>query len=261
MHVGPIMALSLSIMLQAPASPTFVAPTPEAELEGLLNGGVTAALKPTLAAIPPSDFNNGWGHQTTINVPDGGKWVWHGTHSHWETHYKQVNLNDGQWMRGNVSIENPDQLSISFTNARRTPGQIGISFDVEVRQQFRGNVSVREYHDGVLGLAIDSAMRADGKLTMTVQIYLFDSNTKLGWKVVSSNLSYSNVVADKMGQFGGESAKILGDAATGAINMWDKQKRDKDLASAGAAITSAIESKSPIDVVQELSKLIQKLMR
>jgi hypothetical protein len=221
--------------------------TAEAILEGAFSGALRAAILQDFSAEPPTEFSNNWGNQITVRTPDGGHWEWEGLRSHWVTHYREDHFNHGLWTRGWVRIENaPQETVLNVSDFRTVPGHFDISFAVFVRTLFRGHVEAREYNHGVELLGVDSDMRAVGKMTLRVRVYLYQDATRLGWDVIAADLNYSDVTVDRIGAVSGYAAKLLGDAATGTINQFFSAKRDKTINQAKAAVSSTLSGSLPI---------------
>jgi hypothetical protein len=254
MYTAAALSLLLSLVQQLPGS-SAPAIKPEQILEGALSGAVREALIESLAG-PPYPFANKWGNQITIKTPDGGHWVWEGVKSRFETHYREDRLNHGLWIRGTVALENPAQeLFLNFSDFSSAPRLLEVTFKVYARAMFRANAEVREYNHGAHLFSVNTGARAVGHLSLTMKVYLTANATKLGWQVVNSDLSYSDVTLDRVGTMGGESAKIVGDAMTGSFKQFFASKREKMLADARTKISNKLSGSQPIR--NELARVIR----
>jgi hypothetical protein len=253
MHAATL-CLLLSMVQQVPDSPAH-AVKPERLLEAALSGALKEALIESMAG-PSYPFEHNWGNQITIRTPDGGRVVWEGIKSRFETHYREDHLNHGLWIRGTVAIENPAQeLVLNFSDFRPAPGLLEVTFKVSARAMFRANAQVREYNHGAHLFSVTAGARAVGHLNMTMKISLTDNATRLSWEVVESDLTYSDVTLDRLSAMGGESARVLGDAITGGFRQFFASKRAKMLADARNEISKKLHGSQPIR--NELARVIR----
>ncbi len=201
----------------------------------LLTGGPADGLAGTLRGhlvrslpTPLYESSAGWGRQAK---GPGGKLK-----------------NDGTWRKLRVTAERPaDTLVFDLRDVRAVePGKVGftafVAFDARVeheRQVWRSGVrlyagSVRARVRIRLALACEVSARLEpgGLLLPDAVIRLH---------VARSELGFDNLVVEHVAGIGGEGAKLLGDAAKGALRH-SSLERDL-LARANAAILKAGEAK------------------
>ncbi len=243
-------AVALLMLLSLGQQPFVGSSPPDFQPDKILarafSGAATEALVEALNG-PPYTFGSNWGNQITTRTADGGRWVWEGAKSHFETHYREDNRNDGVWTRGSISLEDPaHEMIVNFSDFKATPRLLEVSFQIYARAMLRAQAEARSYRYGVELGAISTGARAVVSVNLTLRVYLYDNATRLGWQVVAPDLSYSDVTLDKLGYMGGEAAKVLGDAITGSIKQFFSSQRAKMLANIQNRISAKLNGSLPI---------------
>jgi len=225
---------------------------PEQILEGALSGAVERALYFELRDLR-SEFSNNWGNK--ISVWTGKtKVVWQGIRSRVE----RINdeLDHGLWTRGWVRIENAaDELDVKFRNFRKTPGKLQLRFQIYVRAMFRGQIEARQYNHGVGLWRATSNGRARGHIFLNMRVHI--DGTELRWEAENVDIKYSDVAVDRVGHVGGEAARVVGNAFTGAIKKWFADKEREAVSKAKRAVDQAIRGSRPIR--NDLARVIKML--
>ncbi len=235
-------------------------------LEGAFSGAVERELIQNLGNLK-SEFSNNWGN--TIKTPNGtttekykiygprnpltGKrtWTWG-----YRPAVKYAQKNHGQWTKGWVRLENArDEFDIKFRNFRKTSGKKEIRFQIFARGMFRGQAEYRSYSHGAKLVSVTANGRARCNIYLNMRVYIYNNGTRIGWEVESADIKYSDVVLDKIGKAGGTTARLLGDAFTGAVKQWFPQKERDAIAKAKQAVSKSIKGNQRIK--SDLAKIMK----
>ena len=90
-----------------------------------------------------------------------------------------------------------------------------------------------------------------------MRVYLFekDSKTHVGWETEAVDFKYSDVVLEKAGLVGGETARLMGDAFQAAVKQWFPDRERDARAAARSAISDAL--KGSIEIRNDIAKMIR----
>lgn len=229
---------------------------PEQILEGAMSGAVERFLYYELRDLNSQSSNN-WDNK--IRVWTGKtKVVFQGINSRVVRIYDHKN--HGVWTRSSVKMENArDQLDVKFRNFHKTPGKSELRFQIYVRAMFRGQVEARHYNRGVRLWSATVKGRAKGHIYLNMKVYIYKQGNgyRLGWKAENADIKYSDVVTDRVGHAGGYTARVIGDAFTGAIKQWFPKKEREAIAKARKAVSKAISSN--IQIRNDLARVIRMI--
>ncbi|QDV43890.1 hypothetical protein Enr13x_37500 [Stieleria neptunia] len=121
------------------------------------------------------------------------------------------------WSRGWVRAEIPRRnIDVDLYNLRVGPRFIEV--DVRVKATLRGEAHVKQYSHGVQLLDVTAHGRADAFLNFTMRLTLAPSGFSVSAEVKNLTLKHDNFVVDRVGYFGGTTAKLLGDALLETTN-------------------------------------------
>ena len=234
-------------------------------LEGALSGALEREMAHQMGDLK-SQFSNNWGN--TVKAANGtytekykiygprnpitGKrtWTWG-----YRPAVKYTQKNHGEWTRGWVRLENArDELDVKFRNFRKTPGKKEIRFQVMARGLFRGQAEFRSYSHGVKLASVTAKGRARCTIYLNVRVYIYNNGTRMGWEVENADIKYSDVVMDRVGHAGGTTARLLGDAFTGAVKQWIPENERDAIAKAKLAVSNSIKGNQRIK--SDLAKVI-----
>lgn len=232
---------------------TAQAQRPEQYLEGAFSGAVRTGLRAELAKVGRVETTDGWGNKERIWTGKT-KVVFQGIKSRVEKIYDTVD--HGKWKKGWVEL-NANTFDVEFRNFKKTPGKMEVRFQVIARGEFRGQFEYRHYDRGIKLVSLTANGRARATAVIDMRVYLFEQGKKVGWETEAVDFKYSDVVMDKVGHFGGETAKILGDAFTGAVRQWFPQKERDAVSQVKSAITTAL--KGDVKVRNDVAGLIRHL--
>ncbi|HKA54002.1 MAG TPA: hypothetical protein VKJ47_10110 [Candidatus Binatia bacterium] len=188
----------------------------------------------------------GWGE--TTRVANGVKWS--GKHLPIHPHLMYSEKNDGQWRKFRVTPEDlADTLVFDLRNVRNAePGRMTfdafLSFDARVYYEKQDwDAGIRLYSGSArVRLRVKLLLRCE--VTTRLEKYgtiVPDAVFRL--RVTQAELGYDNFVVEHIAGVGGEAAKLLGDAAKGAIHEWRPSLERDLLARADAAIVKAGDTK------------------
>jgi hypothetical protein len=210
-------------------------------LAGTLRGLLVKHAPKTLYEASP-----GWGQ--TTRVANGVKWT--GKHLPIHPHLMYTEKNDGVWRKFSVSAEDlADTLVFDLRNVRNVePGKLTfdafLSFDARVDYEkqdwdagirlYRGSARLRLRVKLLLHCEVTTRLEGNGTI-------LPDAVFRV--RVTHADLGYDNFVVEHIGGVGGEAAKLLGDAAKGAVHEWRPTLEQDLLTRADAAIVKAGDTK------------------
>lgn len=235
-------------------APQARAQSPQRQVEAALSGVVRDAIVREIGGMK-AEFSDGWGHQARVWTGKT-KVVFQGIKSKVEKIYDTVN--DGQWKKGWARLENArNEFDFQVRNFRKTPGFKEIKFQIYVRAYMRAGGQVRAYKNGIKLYDVDGSGRARVHLTIDMKVYLSNKGTRINWEAENVDFKYSDVVVDKVGVLGGESARLLGDAVKKAITQWFPQKERDAIAKAKNAVYGALSGSAKLR--SELTQIINKL--
>lgn len=220
-------------------------------LSGSIRGYLVRSLPNTLYEASP-----GWGN--TKKGVSAIKWKGQGFGVHPEV--LRGDQNDGTWKKVRVSSDNlADTLIFDLRNLQRPqPGRITfdvfLSFDARVDYRQQNWRTGFKFYDG----SVRASLRVRLNLKCDVTTRLEPNGTILPDAVIrfrftSADLRYDHLVVEHINGVGGELAKLIGDAAKGAIRQWRPSLERELLAKANTAIVKAGNVK---DVRVSLIKLL-----
>jgi hypothetical protein len=181
-------------------------------------------------------------------VANGVKWT--GQHLPLHPHLMYTEKNDGHWRKFRVTAEDlADTLVFDLRNVRNAePGRI--TFDAFLSFDARVHYEKQDWDAGIRLYSGSARVRLRVKLLLHCEVttrlenngtILPDAVFRL--RVTHADLGYDNFVVEHVAGVGGEAAKLLGDAAKGAIHEW-RPALERDLfARADAAIVKAGDTK------------------
>jgi hypothetical protein len=170
--------------------------------------------------------------------------------------------NHGEWWKVKVTADNlPDTLILDLRDVQQPePGRLlfttYLAFDSTVdysKQEWKRGI--RLYSDEVR-----TRMRVKATLQWEMTARVADMgavvpDTVFRLHVVKADVQYDNLVVEHVAGLGGETAKLLGDAAVAGLHQWRPSFESDLLAKADAAIVKSADTK---EVHLELSKLFGK---
>jgi hypothetical protein len=221
-------------------------------LAGSLRGFVVKAMP-----VPLYEDVRHWGLQKPVSQV---KWRGKGLHVHAER--VEVMKNDGRWWKVCVTAERlADTLVLDLRDVQQTePGRMTfttfISFDTHV------DYDRQTWHTGTRTYSGSIRARLRVKLTLHCEAtarldagsgLLPDAVFRL--RVLEATSDYDNFVVEHIAGLGGETAKLLGDAARGSLKQWRPSMERELLAKADAAIVKAGDTK---EVRVSLAKVLAR---
>lgn len=264
---------ALTLFLILGTSSVFAAPPvndsrASRTLQGAMSGAVERELAQQLRDLK-SDFSSNWNKTVKVAVgttterykiygprnPFTGKrtWTWG-----YRPAVKYADKPHGEWSRGWVRLENVrDEFDVKFRDFRKTSGKKEIRFQIFARAMFRGQAEFRSYSHGRRLASVTANGRARCNIYLNMRVYIYDNGKRMGWEVESADIKYSDVVMDRVGHAGGMTARLLGDAFTGAVKQWFPQKERDAIQKAKTAISNAIKGNQRIK--SDLAKVISML--
>jgi hypothetical protein len=210
-------------------------------LAGAIRGYLVQNLSPVLYETSP-----GWGH--TKRVVSGV--TWKGKPIPLRPEVRHADKKDGTWRRTRVTAPNlADTLVFDLRSVHELePGHIG--FDVFLSFDTRIDYLEQRWRDGVKLFDGSTRARLRVKLTLACEVSARLEPGKallpdavIQFRVVRSDLRYDNFVVEHAPGFGGELAKVLGDAVKGGLRRWDPALEPELIARANAAIVKAVGSR------------------
>ncbi|MDM4019333.1 hypothetical protein [Roseiconus lacunae] len=233
----------------------------EQYLEGAMSGVLERALLIELSKLPPVQSSNNWGKQ--VNVACGttterykikgpfGSWTWG-----YRPAVKYCKKNHGEWTKSWVRVENArDSLDVKFRDVRKTASD-EIRFQIYASCMFRGQAEFRAYSHGAQLVSVTANGRARGHVYIDMRVRVDFQAGRISYDVTGADIKYSDVVMDRVGHFGGTTAKLLGDAFTGAVRQWFPDKEREALQSAKDAIIRSI--RGDIDLRNALANAVRR---
>jgi hypothetical protein len=210
-------------------------------LAGTLRGLLVKHAPRTLYEASP-----GWGE--TTRVANGVKWT--GKHLPLRPHLMYTEKNDGHWRKFRVTAEDlADTLVFDLRNVRNAePGRM--TFDAFLSFDARVYYEKQDWESGIRLYSGSARVRLRVKLLLRCEVttrlegngtILPDAVFRL--RVTQAELGYDNFVVEHIAGVGGEAAKVLGDAAKGAVHEWRPSLERDLLARADAAIVKAGDTK------------------
>ena len=238
--------------IAATANTAAQAQSPDRVLEGAISGSVERGIQEAMHGMKNDSARN-WGNM--IKVLNGsGRWVWEGTKSRWVPDYSR--LPHGEWSRASVSPLNPgDNLDVKIRYFEKRKGMPEIQFQIYASGYFRGNGDYRLYNHGrsLFSTAFKGSARIE--IYLNVKAWLNHNYSRLDLVVESADIKYSNVVVDRVGHFGGMSARILFDTLKGAMDQWFPKHEREAIARVKRKINSLVHSAS---IRNSISRLIRR---
>lgn len=237
------------------ATATVTAQTPQQILEGAFSGGVRKALQAELGKLGRVEWSESWGH--TAEVWTGKTKVqFQGINSKVIKILERVN--DGEWKKAWVDPQE-QSFDIDFSKFRKTAGKMEVKFHFDAHCQMRGQAEFRKYKAGAQLISVTGKGRATLHAHVDMRVYLFeqDSKTRLGWETEAVDFKYSDVTLEKVGAFGGETARLMGDAFQAAVNQWFPDKERDARAAARQAIGDALNGS--LEIRNDVAKMIRAL--
>lgn len=170
--------------------------------------------------------------------------------------------NDGHWKNIHVHAVNPaDTLVFDIRNLNHTePGRV--TFTVYLSFDVRGEYEHIHWESGIR--LRTSSLRARCRLRVTMHCeatYRVEPGAKLlpdavfRLRVAKSDVQYDNFVTEHIAGFGGDMAKLLGDAVRSSMKQWHPSLERDLLAKANERIEQSADTK---EVRVSLYELIKK---
>ncbi len=240
-------------------------PLPPADALALLNPNSLDALSGNLRGYlvrnlptPLVETSQDWGRMKY--VARGVEWHGQGLHVHPEV--QRSHKNDGTWRKVSVSASNPadtlvvDLRNPQFPEAGRMTFDAFVSFDARVLYDHQEWDRGHKLYDGSararLRLKLALKCEATARLESSGSL-LPDAVVRL--RVTEARLGYDNFVMEHVAGLGGETAKLLGDAARGGLHRWHPSLERDLLAKADAALVKAGDTR---EVRVNLAALLTK---
>ena len=186
-----------------------------------------------------------WGHQANVlkRIDLKGR----GTKLHFEKSYSLKN--HGTWRKIQVHAANPaDTLVFDIRNIQR-PESGRLTFDVFMAIDSRIEYEQQEWANGLRLYSGSARVDARVKLNMKCELKtrLEKSSTVVpdmivSIRVVEAHLGYDNLKTEHIAGFGGEAARVLGEAVKGGLDKWKPDMERGLLAKADEAIVKAGQS-------------------
>lgn len=249
-------AIMLMASMTAALSATAAsAQTPKEILEGSFSGGVRKALRTELGKLGRVEWSQSWGH--TAEVWTGKTKVeFQGINSKIVKILERVN--DGEWQKAWVDPQE-GTFDIDFSNFRKTPGKLEVRFHFDASCQMRGQAEFRKYKAGAQLISVTGKGRATLHAHVDMRVYLFeqDNKTRVGWETEKVDFKYSDVVLEKVGAVGGETAKLMGDGFQAAVKQWFPDREKDARAAARTAIGDALSGS--LEIRNDVAKMIRAM--
>ncbi|HZY86680.1 MAG TPA: hypothetical protein VFE78_17730 [Gemmataceae bacterium] len=220
---------------QAPASPD-----PAAALAGSLRGLLIESI-PT----PLYEDTSHWGKQSLV----AGRTRWRGKGLQIHPEVEQVLKNDGRWWKVRVTAAQPAQsLALDVRDVQRPePGRMLftalLATDADVvfdRQTWKQGVrfysgSTRARLRVKLALRCEAVTRIEGGKLLPEAVFRL--------RVLQADVGYDNFVVEHIAGVGGDAAKLMGEAAHGALRRLRPSLERRLLDKANTAIVKAGDTK------------------
>lgn len=240
---------------------TLLAQNPQWAIEGALSGITERAMLRELSNLGRVQSSNNWGNQ--IKMVTGTKterYKIKGPFGSWTWGYRPAKVyskkNHGGWTRSWVQLDNArDTLDVKIRNFRKTHGRAEIRFQIYATCRFRGQVEYRLYSHGAKLTQVTVNGRARGHIYLNMVVWTTNNGQRIHWRAENADMKYSEVVADRVGRFGGTTAKFLGDGMTGAVRQWFPQKERDALAKAKKAVYDSISGS--VDIRRQLARAMR----
>jgi hypothetical protein len=243
----------VALMATFAAGSSAYAQKPEEILAGAFSGAVRTQLRAELAQVGRVENQDGWDNKERVWTGKT-KVVFEGIHSRVEKIYDTVN--HGKWKKGWVELD-AGTFDVEFKNFKKTQGKMEVRFQVVASGEFRGQIEYRHYDRGVKLVSLTANGRAKATAYIDLRVTLSDDGKRVTWETTAVDFKYSDVVMDKVGHFGGETAKLLGDAFTGAVKQWFPEKERDAVKEVKQAINAAL--KGSVEVRNDIAELVRKL--
>jgi hypothetical protein len=246
--------LFVGILVTGASLPVYAAPVDAPstdELAGILRGLLISALPD-----PIVQQNSNWGKQS--NVANGITWEKSGIF--YKPRKQEKLKNDGTWRRIKVEAVDPDRTLTVHVQNVQYPEKGKVTFDVVVTLQTRITFEQQLWLSGVklyggetrarcrpiLALRCESTTRTEktGNLLPDVIFRM---------RVTDARLGYDQFKVEHTAGVGGDTAKLLGEAAHDLLNQLKPSLERDMLDKAGKAIVKAGDTK---EVKLSLGKLL-----